>query len=85
MGEFDGYLPGHPVDGRGHAEAVAQREARAGRPAGAGRRRSPPTRGATRGSFVAMDPQNGQIYAMGSAPTYDPSIFTRPERRSYLY
>ena len=25
------------------------------------------------GAFVAMDPQNGQIYAMGSAPTYNPS------------
>jgi penicillin-binding protein 2 len=30
------------------------------------------------GAFVAMDPQNGQIYAMGSNPTYDPSVFTKP-------
>ena len=30
------------------------------------------------GAFVAMDPTNGEILAMGSAPTFDPSIFTRP-------
>jgi penicillin-binding protein 2 len=30
------------------------------------------------GSFVAMNPQNGQIYAMGSLPTFNPNIFTRP-------
>jgi penicillin-binding protein 2 len=30
------------------------------------------------GAFIAMDPQNGQIYAMGSNPTYKPSIFTHP-------
>jgi penicillin-binding protein 2 len=30
------------------------------------------------GAFVAMDPTNGEIFAMGSAPTFDPSIFTRP-------
>jgi penicillin-binding protein 2 len=30
------------------------------------------------GAFVAMDPQNGQVYAMGSAPTYKPSLFTKP-------
>jgi penicillin-binding protein 2 len=34
--------------------------------------------GADAGSFVAMNPQNGEIYAMGSYPTFDPSIFTRP-------
>jgi penicillin-binding protein 2 len=29
----------------------------------------------TGGAFVAMDPQNGQVYAMGSDPTYNPKIF----------
>ena len=29
--------------------------------------------GADGGSFVAIDPQNGQIYAMGSSPTYNPA------------
>ncbi len=30
------------------------------------------------GSFVAMNPQNGSIYAMGSLPTFNPNIFTKP-------
>jgi penicillin-binding protein 2 len=30
------------------------------------------------GAFVAMNAQNGEVLAMGSAPTFDPSIFTRP-------
>ncbi len=30
------------------------------------------------GAFVAMNPDNGQIYAMGSLPTFDPNIFTKP-------
>ncbi|HWF72378.1 MAG TPA: penicillin-binding protein 2 [Solirubrobacteraceae bacterium] len=34
------------------------------------------------GAFVAMDPQNGQIYAMGSLPSYDPNIFTKPISQS---
>ncbi|HET9103203.1 MAG TPA: penicillin-binding protein 2 [Solirubrobacteraceae bacterium] len=28
------------------------------------------------GAFVAMNPQNGQIYAMGSLPTFNPGVFT---------
>src|SRR5207245_2072488 len=32
----------------------------------------------TAGSFVAMNPDNGQIYAMGSLPTFDPNVFTKP-------
>jgi penicillin-binding protein 2 len=30
------------------------------------------------GAFVALNPQNGQIYAMGSNPSFDPNIFTKP-------
>jgi penicillin-binding protein 2 len=30
------------------------------------------------GSFVAMNPMDGEIYAMGSLPTFDPNIFTKP-------
>ncbi|HEY5317241.1 MAG TPA: penicillin-binding transpeptidase domain-containing protein, partial [Solirubrobacteraceae bacterium] len=30
------------------------------------------------GAFVAMDPQNGQVYAMGSLPAYNPTVFTKP-------
>ena len=32
--------------------------------------------GGTGGAFVAMDPENGQVYAMGSLPTYDPSMIS---------
>jgi penicillin-binding protein 2 len=32
----------------------------------------------TAGAFVAMNPQTGEIYAMGSLPTFDPNIFTKP-------
>ena len=28
------------------------------------------------GAFVAMNPQNGAVYAMGSLPSYDPTVFT---------
>jgi penicillin-binding protein 2 len=30
------------------------------------------------GAFVAMDPDNGQVYGMGSLPSYDPTVFTKP-------
>lgn len=30
------------------------------------------------GAFVAMDPRNGQILAMGSYPTFDPNRFAKP-------
>ena len=33
--------------------------------------------GATGGAFVAMDPINGEVYAMGSNPTFDPTLFTK--------
>ena len=30
------------------------------------------------GAFVALNPENGEVYAMGSLPTFDPNIFTKP-------
>ena len=33
---------------------------------------------ATGGAFVALDPENGQVYAMGSLPTYNANVFSRP-------
>jgi penicillin-binding protein 2 len=33
---------------------------------------------ATAGAFVALNPDNGEIYAMGSLPSFDPNIFTKP-------
>ena len=39
---------------------------------------SPP---APAGAFVALNPVNGEVYAMGSSPTFDPNIFTKPLSR----
>jgi penicillin-binding protein 2 len=33
---------------------------------------------ATAGAFVALNPTNGEVYAMGSSPTFDPNTFTKP-------
>ena len=30
------------------------------------------------GAFVAMNPDNGEVYALGSSPTFDPSLFAKP-------
>ena len=30
------------------------------------------------GAFIAMNPKNGQVYAMGSLPSFDPSVFAKP-------
>jgi penicillin-binding protein 2 len=30
------------------------------------------------GAFIAMDPQSGQVYAMGSLPSYNPQVFDKP-------
>jgi penicillin-binding protein 2 len=34
------------------------------------------------GAFVAMNPRNGQVYAMGSLPSFDPNIFAKPVSQS---
>jgi penicillin-binding protein 2 len=33
---------------------------------------------ASTGAFVAMNPDSGEVYAMGSLPSFNPSIFTHP-------
>jgi penicillin-binding protein 2 len=33
---------------------------------------------ANAGAFVAMNPSNGEIYALGSYPTFDPDVFAKP-------
>jgi penicillin-binding protein 2 len=37
------------------------------------------------GAFVAMDVQDGEILGLGSYPTFDPSIFTRPSLPPELF
>jgi penicillin-binding protein 2 len=37
------------------------------------------------GAFVAMDVQDGEILGLGSYPTFDPAIFTRPSLSPALY
>jgi penicillin-binding protein 2 len=34
--------------------------------------------GANAAAYVAIDPRNGDVLAMGSAPSFDPNIFTKP-------
>jgi penicillin-binding protein 2 len=36
---------------------------------------NPPSNG---GAFVAMNPDTGEVYAMGSNPSFNPNIFTKP-------
>jgi penicillin-binding protein 2 len=31
------------------------------------------------GAFVALDPTNGEVLALGSAPTFNPTVFTHPQ------
>ena len=36
------------------------------------------------GAFVAMDPNNGEILALGSYPSFDANIFAKPiSQRTY--
>lgn len=37
---------------------------------------------ATGGAFVALDPRNGEVLAMGSYPTFDPNKFAKPLTQS---
>ena len=34
--------------------------------------------GSGRGAFVALDPRNGEVLALGSVPTFDPNEFAKP-------
>ncbi|MGH2871282.1 MAG: penicillin-binding transpeptidase domain-containing protein [Solirubrobacteraceae bacterium] len=39
--------------------------------------------GSPGGAFVAMNPDNGQVYALGSEPSFDPNDFTHPMTTAY--
>ncbi len=36
------------------------------------------------GAFVSMDVNNGEILAMGSYPTFDPTVFTKPQTQAQV-
>jgi penicillin-binding protein 2 len=40
--------------------------------------------GGNPGAFVAMDPRSGEILALGSYPSFDPNIFSKPVKESTL-
>ncbi|MGO9751455.1 MAG: penicillin-binding protein 2 [Solirubrobacteraceae bacterium] len=74
--QFEGYLPPvTPVDGDNLRTSLNTQLQKVGEAALA---QSIATNSGEGGAFVAMNPQNGEVYAMGSAPTFDPSVFTKP-------
>jgi penicillin-binding protein 2 len=76
LGDFNGYLPGSsPRAGNALKLSLDTNLQRVGQQA---LQQSMDSNAAPAGAFVAMNPDNGQIYAMGSLPTFDPNIFTKP-------
>ncbi len=75
--QFEGYLPERPPKpGYNLRTALDTALQKAGEAALAQSiADNPPAMG---GAFVAMNPDTGAVYAMGSYPTFDPSIFTKP-------
>jgi penicillin-binding protein 2 len=65
----------NPIAGHNLALSIDSKLQRVGQQALATSIASNP--GATAGSFVAMNPVNGQVYALGSMPSFDPTVFTR--------
>ena len=76
LGDFNGYLPGTSAKaGNALKLSLDTKLQRVGQDA---LQQSMDSNAAPAGAFVAMNPDNGQIYAMGSLPTFDPNIFTKP-------
>jgi penicillin-binding protein 2 len=77
LGQFEGYLKEQqPVAGQTLRLSIDLALQRAGQKALAQSIATNP--GANGGAFVALDPRSGQVLAMGSNPTFNPSIFTHP-------
>ena len=81
LGQFTGYLSEHkPIPGQNLKLSLDLALQKAGQQ---GLQESidtnPP---APAGAFVAMNPTNGAVYAMGSLPTFDPNIFAKPVSQS---
>jgi penicillin-binding protein 2 len=81
LGQAKGYLPTRePVPGANLRLSLDLGLQRAGQSAlatgiGLANGHGNPSQG---GAFVALDPRNGEVLAMGSAPTYDANLFARP-------
>jgi penicillin-binding protein 2 len=76
-GQFEGYeRPHEPKPGYNLRTSLNLQLEHAGTAALAQSIQShPPSDG---GAFVAMNPDNGDVYAMGSLPSFNPGIFTEP-------
>jgi penicillin-binding protein 2 len=76
LGRFTGYLSKRdPISGYNLRLSIDDNLQKAGQQALQDAiDHNPPANG---GAFVAMNPQNGEVYAMGSLPTFDPNIFTK--------
>jgi penicillin-binding protein 2 len=81
LGHFKGYLAqSKPVTGHTLKLSLDLPLQRAGQQAlQQAINNSPP---APAGAFVALNPQTGEVYAMGSLPTFDPNLFTKPLTQS---
>jgi penicillin-binding protein 2 len=76
LGQFEGYGPETaPTAGENLQVSINTRLQEVGQNA---LQTSIDDNGGAGGAFVAMDPVNGQLYAMGSNPTFNPNIFTHP-------
>jgi len=81
LGQFTGYLSEHkPIPGQNLKLSLNLDLQKAGQAALQESILSNPP--APAGAFVAMNPTNGEIYAMGSLPTFDPNIFAKPVPQS---
>ncbi len=77
LGAFESYLPERkPVPGHSLKLSLDVNLQKAGQQALQQAIDSNPPAGA--GAFVALDPDTGSVLAMGSAPTFDPNVFTKP-------
>jgi penicillin-binding protein 2 len=87
LGRAKGFLPTRaPVRGANLRLSLDLGLQRAGQAAlqigiGLANRNGNPSQG---GAFVALDPRNGEVLAMGSAPSYDANVFAKPpSQRTY--
>jgi penicillin-binding protein 2 len=81
LGQFTGYLSEHkPIPGQNLKLSLNLNLEKTGTAALQQSIDSNPP--APAGAFVAMNPTNGAVYAMGSLPTFDPNIFAKPVSQS---